>query len=325
MENQKNKNFFSLILNLKIEDKIFYAIIMSLLSLLISIGLNVFYEPFWVNKIIHTNEQIKSQMSNETLILIGGGTIHEYLEGNGMLNKCYEIIGKNSVIPIRIASLDACKTLKDETESSSTGWVVLSSTKATSEDFMDSKEADEFKRKKRIIEVSLAQDKLVVITTKDECLNQIANEKDKISIDELKNILGQLDSNNFVIFTTSANSGTLKLYKDITGYDFTNFNNAKVFDLNTTYPEKTPYIILCSDIYKPQNYDYNKSNLYHIYSSTDKKNDFIEKELFLYFTANCNGNSMDIPNSIKKFIPIVKKDFDIKNIKLTNALILRNN
>ncbi len=324
MENQENhkKKFYSF--NLTVEDKVVFAVLMSLLSIIISIGFNVFYKPSWANKIVSTNEQLNSKINavtvnKETLILIGGGTIHEYFHENGIFKKCYEVMDSTSIIPIRVASLDACKTLKDETENSSNGWIVLSSTKATAEDFMDAREAEEFKRKKRIVEVFLDKDRLLVITTKDKCFNQISKEK-HIHVHELENTLKQLDNDNSIIFTTSANSGTLKLYKDIIGSDFINLKNVKVFDLHTTYPEKTPYIILCSDVYKPKNYGSKNSNSYYVYAS---KNDLIEKELYLYFTANCIGNSIDIPNSIKKFMPIVKKDFDIKDIKLTNELIVR--
>lgn len=315
---EEQKKFYSF--NVTIQDKVIFALLLSLFSVLISVGLNVFYKPAWANKIISTNEQIKSLINKETLILIGGGTVHEYFNENGILKKCYEVMDSTSIIPIRIASLDACKTLKDEAENSSNGWIVLSSTKATPENFMGSQEADEFKRKKRIVEVSLAKDQLLIISTKGACGNLGSIETQSITTSELKNALEQFNNDNSVIFTTSENSGTLKLYKDTIGNEFLNFKHVGVFDLNTTYPEGKPYIILCSRAYRPKNCDDQSSDSYYVYTSENKP---VEKELFLYFTANCNGVSIEIPNSIKKFMPIVKKEFDIKNIKLTNDLIVR--
>lgn len=222
-----------------------------------------------------------------------------------------------SIIPIRLPSLDACKTLKDETERSAFGWIVLSSTKANPENFMDISEIEDFKRKKRIMEVSLDKDRLLVIT-KDVHINQIPKEK-HIRVSELKNTLEQIEKDDFIVFTSSPNSGTLKLYKDHVGSDFLNSKKVRVFDLNTTYPEKEPYMILCSDMYKPKNYDYQKSNSYNILNAKEK---FIEKELYLYFIANCIGNSLEIPNSIKNFMQIIEKGFDIKNVKLPDGLIV---
>ena len=121
MENQENpkRKFYSL--NLTIEDKVVFAVLFSLLSIIVSVCFNVFYTPSWADEIISTNNQLKSKINKETLVLIGGGTIHEYFQEKGIMKKCYEVMDSASIIPVRVASLDACKTLKDETRSSSNG------------------------------------------------------------------------------------------------------------------------------------------------------------------------------------------------------------
>jgi len=315
MENQENpkRKFYSF--NLTIEDKVVGAILLSLLSCLISVGFTIFYEPSWVNKIVSSNEQLKSKINKETLVLIGGGTIHEYFHINDIYKDCYKQMDSASIISVRVASLDAYKTLKDETEDSPHGWIVLSSTKAKREDFMNKEEADEFiNTKRRIVEYYLGKDKLLVITNKI----QISPKKDSIHISELNNFL-ESSGSNISIYTTSENSGTLKVYKEKTGYDF---KSKRVFDLNTTFPAEEPYVILCSDIYKPQAYKYKNLNT-NLYSVLESKNKPIEKELYLYFTINCDGSSLKISNSIEKFMRIIKKDFDIKKVKLTNELIVK--
>jgi len=78
MENQEKsrRNFISF--TWTFEDKVLVAVALSLLSILVSIFLNYFVRPPWANEVIASNEQLKSKINKETLILIGGGTIHEY-------------------------------------------------------------------------------------------------------------------------------------------------------------------------------------------------------------------------------------------------------
>ena len=304
---------------LAVEDKVVFAIILSLLGIAFSIFLTVFYQPNWVKENINSNAQLCSKINNEKLVLIGSGTVYEYLKEGDFFKKYYEIVDSSCLISVRVPSLTACKTLKDETRKNNE-WIVMSSVRANPVDFMDLNEIDDFKKEKRIVEVFLEKDKLLVITTRDKIFDPYFNNKDKIKSDKLKDLLAESKNLKFDIYTTSEESGTYATYQKKVGYDVLKESNK--FELNSIYPENVPFVILGSCLYKPKNFDYQNHNSYYVY---DSEGNPIEKKLYLYFSCSfdINNSKLMVSKEIMKFLKCVKNDFEIPSIK--NELILRDN
>jgi len=314
---QKKEN--STTFSLTIENTVIVAITLSILSILFSVFFSIFYEPNWVKETINTNSRLCSKINNEKLVLIGSGTVHEYIKESHILNKYFEIVDSTCLISVEVPSLTACKTLKDEARNNNE-WLVMSSIKAEPNDFMDKNEVDNFKKEKRIVEVFLKKDKLIVITTKDFPFNKFFSTKGKTSTAELRNLLSKSDSLNFDIYTTSEESGTLHLYKSKIGESI--LKGTKKFGLTTVYPEDKPYIILASNLYKPKNFDYENHNTYEVFDTDNKA---IEKELFLYFSVDYRSNEtkLKVSKEIMKFLNCVRNDFVVPEPK--NDLIIRDN
>jgi len=319
VENQfkQEKKFYDI--NLRIEDKVVVAIVLSLLSILISVFLTVFYQPSWVKENIESNNRLCSKINNEKLVLIGSGTVHEYIKESNILDKYFKMVDSTCLISVEVASLTACKTLKDEAEKSS-NWIVMSSIRANINDFLDANEMETFKKDKRIVEVFLEKDKLSVITSHSDCFKKFFKTNGKTNADELKELLTQSKNLGFDIYTTSEESGTLRLYRNLIGQD--ELKETKKFGLSTIYPEDKPYVILGSHLYKPKKFNYDNHDSYDVF---DIDGNAIEKELFLYFSVDFDNTTTNSSSSkeIIKFLNCVRADFTLP--RLQNELIVRDN
>lgn len=276
---------------------------------------------------IYLYQQVNKQ---PILIFAGGGSVANFIKGNTAQDSIDINTYPNSVY-INLASGSAWALLSEEAsrymEEDATGQhpfvsICLSADRIDST-FINEKTRHMFK-KGRVVEYFMGYDSLCVYIKKDYINNLHISETDTaIAAEKLADIINShVLSNKTRLFTTSKNSGTLRLYQQCLKKEskinldslldqkrsFLFYKNSSSDYINTLdqYDKILPFVILGSDYYYPQMLEKNYCS-FHVYS----ENRIIKKPMYLYFVAykfNNNAHYCEVRKPVITFLKSIHAD-----------------
>lgn len=256
------------------------------------------------------------EKNNETIFLVGSGTVSSYL------NHIKEIAGSPNICTFDAPSYDALRLIREVKNDGSKNFyaVAMSAIESDIKSICDSatlKILDNDNLK--IVEVCLSkgEDRLQVILKPHADFKEFTS-SGKITIENLNKILEQsVNDKNTNILRTSLTSGTLNTFNKYITVKLDDSNSKKFYDdddrVDLGFNKSKPVIILCSSYYSPAESTYinDEGKKYDVIK--DETN--ITKKLYLYFVVK-NGN---IPEPIKDMLDKLKRNDILEHINANYA------
>lgn len=190
--------------------------------------------------------------------------------------------------------------------------VCLSAREATEYDFLKLTDRDQFLKKGSVISVHLCDDRLMVFVKKT-LDHELINDRDSITADELCQLIKMSLEEDYNIFTTQEESGTLMAYRELLSPLGVEITTEAMGDNLILYSQSTPsnkirrneqpYIILGSEFYVNEGV-YQEGDCRGLIIVDEDKN-AIKKPIYLYFAGYYHGeddNSFWIPDEMVTFL-----------------------
>lgn len=277
------------------------GIFLPLLSLLLTI-LIFFKQQGDGRELMALNQRMNSKIYHKNLILIGSGSVKNYLDEQGVFQKYYRHSDTSCLVIGNLPSSVCIQILKDESfpvQPNTAPWILMSAEPIPDSAFC---QVEAYRENRRVVEVFLGYDVLQVRVPKK---SPFAKGKE-ITCAQLKEFVRQyVMCRNHRVYTTSMGSATLAHYQKILGKSLLDSCRTAIFDLKTTVPEDS-FLVLGSKYYLPELCDTKcEEDLYVI-----ENKEPVKKELYLYFNAEMPDKEILIHENIKAFLDFAKRDFD---------------
>lgn len=247
------------------------------------------------------NQRMNSKIYHKNLILIGSGTVKNYLDEQGVFRKYYRQSDTSCLVIGNLPSSVCIQILKDESfpvPPNTAPWILMSAESISDSAFC---QVEAYRENRRVVEVFLGYDSLQVRVPKG---SWFAKEKG-ITCAQLKEWVQHVMRRNYGVYTTSMGSATLAHYQKILGKSLLDSCRTSLFDVRTTVPEDS-FLVLGSKYYLPELCDTKyEEDLYVI-----ENEEPVKKELYLYFNAEIVHGKIRIHDNIKAFLDFARRDFN---------------
>ncbi len=303
-----------------------YTILCTVLTLFFSFLVTKCYTPTWVDRLEKKVEYLGEEKDKSNLLLLGSGTVYEYLKGkDSTLLK--------DVVSMPIPTIPALKALREEKrpqQGDDLSWVIMSAMNARDTLIMGQKEIDDFYDNiGMIVRLHLMDDPLKVFVHP----KALFEKQDRyITIEELKKIVEEKDALQFKLFRTSEGSSTRTLFEEALGFQISE-KKSDFFDMNTTGTTfqdseyQNRFIVLGSEYYGLKDENLLKECNSYVLVNNNKEKQEVKKQLYLYFAAywrhNASGKrELYLMPQTENFIKKIERNFDFDRTPPTRKLII---
>ena len=257
------------------------------------------------------------KVRHDPVILVGSGTVSNYLRGIGVLESDRDVFIFDSPSNFALKSLREAKN----SERRNCHIMLLSARKASTEYF---EQNDLDMSNLRLVEVNLnTNDNLQVILKPWETFSPYLSVEDRqINITNLIQILKDFGPrDDTFVYRTSLESGTFAMFTSAfksSGYaleckNICEFYEADKGEMLKMHDEHSKSIVLCGNMYKPavESYGY-KGMEGKLLDVVNENGDKIAKDLYMYFVVA--KDNPEIPLAIRMFLHNMHKDNVLYNL-----------
>jgi hypothetical protein len=275
-------------------------------------------------------ENLKEQLNDKKIVLIGGGTAKQYFLRHGINPDTMP----NTVMmhaPSQLVWPLLAETYKDTSENENYTTIVLSSQTIDSADQLFSQwDSIHLTNSHRLIDLFLDSIPLQVGIYPKKAFKQF---KDSITVSQLKELIGNLKENNLFLVTTSEHSGTLNTFQKLLEIDKligAPIRPSRPDLLKGYYLDKkgnksySAIIVLQNELYNIKNNETNNIKILNVYDDSLHKQCKLPLHLYMMI-KKIHGNNkikLDIDTNSRLFYILNQLGWKEKTLPDTSGMII---
>ncbi len=275
-------------------------------------------------------ENLKEQLNDKKIVLIGGGTAKQYFLRHGINPDTMP----NTVMmhaPSQLVWPLLAETYKDTSENENYTTIVLSSQTIGSVDQLFSQwDSSQLIDSHRLIDLFLDSIPLQVGIYPKKAFKQF---KDSITVSQLKELIGNLKENNLFLVTTSEHSGTLNTFQKLLEIDKligAPIRPSRPDLLKGYYLDKkgnksySAIIVLQNELYNIKNNETNNIKILNVYDDSLHKQCKLPLHLYMMI-KKIHGNNkikLDIDTNSRLFYILNQLGWKEKTLPDTSGMII---
>ena len=275
-------------------------------------------------------ENLKEQLNDKKIVLIGGGTAKQYFLRHGINPDTMP----NTVMmhaPSQLVWPLLAETYKDTSENENYTTIVLSSQTIDSADQVFSQwDSSQLIDSHRLIDLFLDSIPLQVGIYPKKAFKQF---KDSITVSQLKELIGNLKENNLFLVTTSEHSGTLNTFQKLLEIDKligAPIRPSRPDLLKGYYLDKkgnksySAIIVLQNELYNIKNNETNNIKILNVYDDSLHKQCKLPLHLYMMI-KKIHGNNkikLDIDTNSRLFYILNQLGWKEKTLPDTSGMII---
>lgn len=275
-------------------------------------------------------ENLKEQLNDKKIVLIGGGTAKQYFLRHGINPDTMP----NTVMmhaPSQLVWPLLAETYKDTSENENYTTIVLSSQTIKSADQLFSQwDSIHLTESHRLIDLFLDSIPLQVGIYPKKAFKQF---KDSITVSQLKELIGNLKENNLFLVTTSEHSGTLNTFQELLNDTLligAPIRPSRPDLLKGYYLDKkgnksySAIIVLQNELYNIKNNETNNIKILNVYDDSLHKQCKLPLHLYMMI-KKIHGNNkikLDIDTNSRLFYILNQLGWKEKTLPDTSGMII---